>query len=275
MKRNRESGQAAVESAITLPMTVFLVLGTLQLFMMLQGRIMAEHAVFKAVRTGSVQFADCRAMTHAAVAALLPSFTTYLGGGTPGGSPGEKLAAAFRARTQGKPNDNAYNGDAANPERSGIFDGVHDGAIVWLYRESPRMGDVSAASEDDFDDPDTNGNTGEVGYRLEVRLVYWFPLRIPFANYTMATMFRAYFGITDYATFIDPTMPVKKNAGWTAADGGGASLGPLTGEFVRRYDLKQYVFPITASYGMRMMSPPRRTVNGRPNYVTQNCPGAL
>ncbi len=274
MKRNGESGQAAVESAITLPLTIFLVLGTLQLFMMLQGRIMAEHAAFKAVRAGSVSFADCRAMTHAAVAALLPSFTTYLGGGTPGATPGEKLANAFRARTQGKPNDNAYNGDPGNPERSGVFDGVHDGAIVWLYRESPLQGDVTAASEDDFDDPDPRGG-GDVGYRLELRLVYWFPLRIPFANYTMATMFRAYFGISNYATFIDPTMPVKRNAGWTAADGGGATLGPLAAEFTRRYNLKQYVFPITATYGMRMLSPPRRTINGRRNFTTQHCPGAL
>ena len=33
-----------MESALTLPLTVFLMLGTLQLFLMLQGRIMAEYA---------------------------------------------------------------------------------------------------------------------------------------------------------------------------------------------------------------------------------------
>ena len=33
-----ESGQAAVESALTLPLAVFLILGSLQLFLMLQAR---------------------------------------------------------------------------------------------------------------------------------------------------------------------------------------------------------------------------------------------
>src|SRR5687768_11643443 len=74
MKR-AQSGQAAVESALVLPLTVFMVLGTLQMFMMLHGRIMAEYAVFRATRAGSVNQADCRVMTHAAVASLLPTFT--------------------------------------------------------------------------------------------------------------------------------------------------------------------------------------------------------
>ena len=46
----RESGQAAVESALVMPLAVFLILGTLQLFMLLQGRIMAEYAAWRAVR---------------------------------------------------------------------------------------------------------------------------------------------------------------------------------------------------------------------------------
>src|SRR5688572_11906480 len=36
-----DAGQAAVEAALTLPLAVFLVLGTLQLFLMLQARLMA------------------------------------------------------------------------------------------------------------------------------------------------------------------------------------------------------------------------------------------
>ncbi|HLM44600.1 MAG TPA: TadE family protein, partial [Myxococcaceae bacterium] len=67
--RRAERGQAAVESALTLPLTVFLMLGTLQLFLMLQGRIMAEYAAFRAVRAGSVRHGDCQAMTHAAILA--------------------------------------------------------------------------------------------------------------------------------------------------------------------------------------------------------------
>jgi hypothetical protein len=39
-------GQAAVEAALTMPLMLFMILGTLQLFMMLQGRLLAEHAAF-------------------------------------------------------------------------------------------------------------------------------------------------------------------------------------------------------------------------------------
>jgi len=45
-----ESGQATVEAALTLPLTVFLVLGTVQMFLLLQARLLTEYAAFRAVR---------------------------------------------------------------------------------------------------------------------------------------------------------------------------------------------------------------------------------
>ncbi len=62
----KESGQALVESALTLPLVVFLAFGTIQLSGMLQARALAQYAAFIAVRTGSVNYGDCEAMTHAA-----------------------------------------------------------------------------------------------------------------------------------------------------------------------------------------------------------------
>lgn len=242
-----ESGQAAVETALTMPLALFMVLGTLQLFMLLQGRLFAEHAAYAAVRTGVVKHGDCEAMTHAAIAALLPSFVTYLGAGTPGAGAHDKLANAFAARTRNKPFSNQYDATA---------DDGHDGAVVWLFRESPTRRDVTNSSEDDFDDPDGPG------YTLEVRLVYWYPLRIPFANWVMATMYRAYFGLGDY-TKVSPIMPTKP-AGWTQA--GARMNGAAASEFQRRYDAQQYVFPVTASYAMRMMTPPRPS-----GFRRQNC----
>src|SRR5687767_15741362 len=70
-----ESGQAAVETALTMPMVLFVLLGTLQLFMMLQARLMAEYAAYRAVRAGSTHQGDCRAMLQAAIGALLPTIT--------------------------------------------------------------------------------------------------------------------------------------------------------------------------------------------------------
>ena len=71
----RDSGQAAVESALTLPVFLFMILGTLQLFLLLQARLMAEHAVFVATRAGSLSSGKCTRMKHAALLTLLPTFT--------------------------------------------------------------------------------------------------------------------------------------------------------------------------------------------------------
>ena len=255
MKRvDLESGQAAVETAITLPLTVFLVLGTLQLFMMLNGRLMAEHAAFKAVRTGVVKHGDCQSMTHSAVAALLPSFSSFLGQATPGGTPAQKIANAVRLRTQGMPYDNQY--------RPGL-DAGHDRQIVWIDRVKPRVGEVTALSEHDFDDYAPRAN-GEIGYRLEVELVYWFPMKIPFANWVMAAMFRAYFGLASRIGPVNPLINSQKS-NWT--DEGARLNARIGAEFEALYALKQYSFPIKASYAMRMMTPPRRAY-----FATQNCP---
>lgn len=243
----RDSGQAAVETALTMPLALFMVLGTLQLFMLLQGRLFAEHAAYSAVRVGVVRHGDCTAMTHAAIAALLPSFTSYLGEATAGNTPSEKLATAFALRTRNKPFDNQYDANADEPHKS---------AVVWIFRPSPRVNEVKVVSEDDFDDPDTQG------YRLELRVVYWYPLRIPFANWVMATMYRAYFGMGDY-TKTNPLIPTQQ-ARWTQA--GANSLNGFRAEFLRRFNEEEYVFPVIGTAAMRMMTPPRRAL-----FRRQNC----
>lgn len=71
-KRTRESGQAAVESALVLPLFVFLILGIIQLGLMHQARLMTKYAAYKAVRAGSIWNAQKSKMSDAALAALLP-----------------------------------------------------------------------------------------------------------------------------------------------------------------------------------------------------------
>lgn len=245
-RMSRTSGQAAVETAITMPLTIFMVLGTLQLFMLLQARLFAEHAAYSAVRVGAVRHGECKAMTHAAILALLPSFTSYLGEATPGNSPEQKLANAFALRTVGKIDDNRYNrGD----------DGRHNRPVVWIFRPSPRLGSIRRDAEDDFDDPDLPS------YRLEVKVVYWYPLRIPFANWVMATMYRAWFGFGDY-THQNPLLPTQQ-ANWTQQS---RALDAFRTEFMTRFNDEQWVFPVSGSASMRMMTPPRRAL-----FRRQNC----
>ncbi|HYO70204.1 MAG TPA: TadE family protein [Archangium sp.] len=262
--KGHESGQAAVEAALTLPLVIFLVLGTLQLFMMLQGRIMAEYAAFQAVRAGSRNHGDCEPMVHAALAGLLPSVTPYLGGKGKG-SAAERLASAWKERL-------GSNGDFGEPENAGPRyapgrgrDGEHDGPIFWLVRESPRSAQVESPEDSDFDLPRGDGSEA---MRLEVRLIYWYRLRIPFADWVISRMMLAHLGLKNYDA-ANPLMPADAKAGWTQSPERVINLDPLIrDELSTRVNARQYVFPIQATYGMRMMTPARRK-----HFEQQNCPG--
>jgi TadE-like protein len=250
-----------VEAALTLPLVIFLVLGTLQLFMMLQGRIMAEYAAFQAVRAGSRNHGDCEPMVHAALAGLLPSVTPYLGGKGKG-SAAEKLASAWKERI-----GSSGSGDDAGPRYAPGKgrDGKHNGPIFWLVRESPRAAEVESPEDSDFDLPRGDGSQA---MRLEVRLIYWYRLRIPFADWVISRMMLAHLGLKNYDA-ANPLNPADAKAGWEKSSARVINLDPLIrDELSSRVGSKQYVFPIQATYGMRMMTPARAV-----HFEEQNCSG--
>jgi len=74
-----EAGQAMVESAIVIPLMVFLILGIVQLAMMQHARIMTEYAAFNAARAGIVWNADRIIMQNAALISLLPTYEGLAG----------------------------------------------------------------------------------------------------------------------------------------------------------------------------------------------------
>ncbi len=63
-----------VETAITMPVMIFLVLGGLQIMMLQHGRIMTEYAAYNAVRAGIVNNGDWGVMQNAAVIGSLPLY---------------------------------------------------------------------------------------------------------------------------------------------------------------------------------------------------------
>jgi len=237
----RQSGQATVEAALTLPLTIFLMLGTLQLFLLLQARVLTEYAAFRAVRTGSVKHGDCEAMTHAALGVLLPSFART-------DSPAA-LGAAFRTHR-----DNRYHSKA---------DGGHTGTIVWIARERPLSGTLRSDEEESFDDVNRYAGVEDV-VRLEARLVFWFPMRIPFANWVLGRMFLAQLGLREYSS-TDPLQPARP-AHWVGRTPPSLDIA-IREELLERAARREYVFPLQATYAMRMMTP------ARPRYFRQqNCP---
>jgi hypothetical protein len=235
-----QAGQAAVEAALTLPLIVFLVLGTLQLFMILQARIIAQYAIYKAVRSGSLMQGSCEAMTHTAVAALLPTITRV--------DSAAGLADAFLRRR-----NNRY------------ADGGHTGQIVEIYRESPLPAAVLAAPLEDnrFDQPNQL-------QRLDVRMVYWYRLKIPFADWVIGRMFLAHYNLQAYND-ANPLLLTESNAGWP--DSAPLSFaaerwpgGGLGDNMLRWSAAGHYVFPLRVTSSMRMMTPPRRSF-----FATEGC----
>lgn len=244
-----QSGQAAVETALTMPLTVFLLLGVLQLSMMLQARIMAQYAVYQAVRAGSLNKGDCRKMQQAALVALLPTITQVR-------TPAE-LGTAFGARCN--PCSTEGTGKVSihyDPTRDTAPGAAgYDENLIEIVRERPTGAQVPASGEDtDFDEPRTPDNI----VRLEIRMIYWYRLRIPFVSWVMSKMFLAYFGLKPY-TAQNPLMLTQK-ANWSQKEAslqtGDSWPGGDPGDNMRTWDAKHhYLFPIKVTAAMRMMTP--------------------
>jgi hypothetical protein len=248
----RQSGQAAVEAALTLPLVLFLILGSLQLFLLTQSRLLAQYAVFQATRVGSVNHGACTPMTHAAILTVLPSVHSYLGDDTLSGSPGQRLGDAF-----GRFRDNHYRGYRGAGWKAA---GTDDEALVWIVREQPvpTVEDVVA-----FDQPLPRLGRSQP-LRLEVRMIFWAPLRIPFADWVFSRMAAARLGLEDY-TAQNPLI-LASRANWTIDSRQNLPAQTAT-ELRRRLSRGHYMFPIEVSSTMRMMTPPRLS-----EFAAAGCP---
>jgi hypothetical protein len=256
-RRRRDSGQSAVETALVLPLVTFMILGTVQLFMLLQAKLMAQYSVYQAARAGSTTYGRCDAMMHAALLPLIPTFHNYLGSGAAEvGSAGTRLGAAF-----GTWSNNDY-----GPYRTFAGD-----AIIWLARDRPNFsaGLVNPLTAQRwFDVPlDLAVNPFAQPTHLELKMVYWAPLQIPFADWVFSKLALASTGLASYVNG-NPLLETR-NANWVA----GAPIWSMTGtqapmavELLNRDAAGHYVFPIVVTYSMRMMSPAKLS-----DFTVQNC----
>jgi hypothetical protein len=227
-----ESGQALVEAALTLPLVLFCILGMLQLFLLLHARLLAEYAVYRATRAGSLAHGDCQAMTAAAVLSVLPAIERT-------DSP-TTLIDAFQ-----KHNKNRYNNAG------------HTGQIVELWRDAPK----GVTTEDlAFDQP---GNL----MRLEARMVFWVRLKIPFADWVLTRMFLAWWGVEPY-TRVNPLEPTQ-TASWQKVSNARPKWpgGDLADQMRTWSQQGHYLFPVQTHWGMRMMTPAKGQY-----FTTAGCP---
>ena len=155
-----ESGQAVVEAAFVLPLTVVLILCTIQITQLQRARVLAEYAAFNAARAGVVQNGNPAPMHDAAALSLLSSE-----GRTDSLSALGRTWADFRVR------DAVLSGlrlplvevVVLNPRRS----------------DFQRFGQHLAGQETDFDDVRPDAIDGSL---LSIQVRYLYELRIPLAN---------------------------------------------------------------------------------------------
>ncbi len=219
-----------------MPLLLFMVLGTLQLFTLLQGRILAQYAVGRATRMGSLNHGKCQPMIQSAIAILMPAIDPSFASAT-------NVGAAYANQTKFRTNKNEYTKSR---------DGGRDGPIIWIDRVRP-FAPQGPDEEDTWNLPEAGDHT------LEVRMTFWFPLKVPFANWVFARLALAHWGLEELHS-PSPYMLAQRDGKWVK----GANAVPLVaGEMKSRYLLRQYVFPIQATYAMRLMSPAR--------FDEQNC----
>jgi hypothetical protein len=195
----RERGQALVESAIILPMFIFMLLGILQMGLIYQARYLLKYAAYRAVRTGALLNANHEAMKQSAMAVLAPimglgdayskidGFTSY-----------EAKMIALKTIS--------FLGDMASIS---LLDVVICGPTMKHFQESSSEGYKTAwtdGKEIDFDAPEnvlwdnSKAKSGSWGYslnqfertKLRIQLQYYHQLVIPFAN---MVIFKAWAGM--------------------------------------------------------------------------------
>lgn len=233
----RDSGQAAVESAIVLPLFVFLILGILQLGLMEQARLLVKYAAYKAVRAGALHNARVDVMERAALAVLAPMIS-HKASGEFGGA--ELIAPVngasnFISKWQTIKNDKM-------PDLSMKY--------VAVTICGPLKSDFSSGStEVNFDDP-VNSPLGNKTNsfddvkksertKLRIQVTFNYRMPIPFANW-----------VIEEAAIGARNAPEMLRMG---NDGTGAEK--LHSDYVTAARSQHvYIIPIRQTYTMRMQS---------------------
>ncbi|RJS16510.1 pilus assembly protein [Corallococcus sp. H22C18031201] len=227
--RSREGGQAAVETAIVLPLFVFLILGTLQLSLMHQARLMTKYAAYKAVRAGSIHSANVAQMEKAALGVLLPMLSKSSGG-----------AEYIKTVTSGT--DFAAKFTWPEVNRNLMPDTGMKYAVVTICGPTTQTAGLSGGGEYDFDDPKNTANDDwDQGQRTKLRVQVTFNYRmpIPFADMVLFNLARA------------RELPSVLRLGKTPQK-------ERAFKKFEQYDAaarnRHYILPIRATYTMRMQS---------------------
>ncbi|HCF59137.1 MAG TPA: pilus assembly protein [Myxococcales bacterium] len=247
-----ESGQSAVETALTVPMMVFFVLGVIQLGMMHQAQLMTEYAAYRAARAGVVNHADCELMENAAFISLLPTLPPPAIG--VGGSRADTLfnAGALYLQYRWIPLNRRFltglervEVDIVNPTRNQL-NGLFNTYGSHLQRKEIDWDDVR-------DEQVIRANL------LTVRVTYNYQMRIPFADRLIHSWFMGINRLQDLKGIqFENQKAFGVMGSQTYLEGVGATRGGVFPQLAALAATGTYVIPLTATYSMRMQSNPFR-----------------
>jgi hypothetical protein len=228
-KDSRESGQAAVEAAIVLPLFVFLMLGILQIGLMHQARLMTKYAAYRAVRAGALHNAKTEEMERAGLAVMLPLVSQDRGGGE-----------YIQSITSASDFKSKWTSSGVSSNKMADVDLKYLEVVTC----GPTKEDAGGGQELDFDDPKIAGQAGwreSQRTKLRVQATFNYRMPIPFANWVI------------HAAAMNKELP------WVLRMGK-QSTGPSKFAHSRYQKYKDaansgiYVLPIRAAYTMRMQS---------------------
>ena len=261
LKKNNR-GQSTVESAIVLPIMVFLIVGTIQLVMVQHAKVMVEYAAFNAARAGVVWNGDKEQMTNAALISLMPTFART-------DNIGDLLATWARLKVITEATNAVDKGVAKLEELVSLLPNVNvvgrlpDVSVIEIDILEPKRGNFNAGDELAFDDPSNRKNT-----RLTIKLRYLYWMKIPFANWVIHT---AWIAQRRGIRLVNSIHMPEVQIGGTTLKGSArenyidmqVASSALTGNQIdaelgiyrllaRAFDI--YVIPLEATYTMRMQS---------------------
>ncbi len=260
--RARESGQAAVEAALIVPMVVFLLLGIIQVTMMQQARLLTEYAAYRAVRAGIVNSGSCKLMHDSALIALLPTLGPV--NGLPGRTDTIKAAENLRDEYVGRP---AWLSPPWAPLQSKYFwfvpvlrvkvlnpKGSELEGLFKTYGVYSASARKSHPQEIDFDD--VRDRRVIAANLLTVQVTYFYEMRIPFANQFIHGWFLGMQYLDDLrgVQFDNQQAPGGMSESRYLQTRGMMRGGDIARIAQLAAERRIYVVPLVANYTMRMQS---------------------